>query len=135
MRSACKASSRRRDLGTLRGAYLVKRGWRGSRSLGSRRGGVVGWGGVGGGGCIVIAEIGVEGLHFLHANIVGSTQLELVHKGKWVKVDIVGEGAGLEGKGHTLEDHFLVEVWGAKGCLTEMIDKCPERLTLFLPDA
>jgi len=32
MRSACKASSRRRDLGTFRGAYLVKRG---SRGLGS----------------------------------------------------------------------------------------------------
>jgi len=43
MRSACKASSRRRDLGTLRGAYLVKRGCRGSRGLGSRREG----GGVG----------------------------------------------------------------------------------------
>jgi len=44
------------------------------------------WGGVGGGGCIVIAKFGVEGLHFLHANIVDCTQLE---------VDIVGEGAGL----------------------------------------
>ena len=31
------------------------------------------WGGVGGGGCIVIAEFGVEGLHFLHANIVSRT--------------------------------------------------------------
>jgi len=77
----------------------------------------------------------VEGLHFLHANIVGSTQLELVHIGRWVEVDIVGEGVGLEGKGHTLKDHFLVEVWGTKGCLTETIDKCPERLTLFLPNA
>ena len=52
-----------------------------------------------------------------------------------MEVDIVGEWAGLEGKGHTLEDHFLVEVWGAKGCLTEMVDECPEWLTLFLPDA
>ena len=52
-----------------------------------------------------------------------------------MEVDIVGEWAGLEGKGHTLEDHFLVEVWGAKGCLTETIDKYPERLTLFLLDA
>ena len=92
------------------------------------------WGGVGGGGGIVIAEFGVEDLHFLHSNIVGSTQLELVHRGRWVEVDIVGEGAGLEGKGHTLEDHFLVEVWDAKGCLTETIDECPERLTSFLPD-
>ena len=92
------------------------------------------WGGVGGCGCIVIAEFGVKGLHFLHSNIVGSTQLELVHRGRWVEVDIVGEWAGLEGKGHTLEDHFLVKVWGVKGCLTETIDECPERLTLFSPD-
>jgi len=43
MRSACKASSRRRDLGILRGAYLVKWGWQGSRGLGSgREGGGVG---------------------------------------------------------------------------------------------
>ena len=54
------------------------------------------WGGVGGcGGCIVIAEFGVEGMHFLHANIVGCTQLKFVHRGRWVEVDIVGEGAGL----------------------------------------
>ena len=39
MRSAYKASSRRRDLGIFRGAYLVKRGCRGSRGLGSGRGG------------------------------------------------------------------------------------------------
>jgi len=43
MRSACKASSRRWDLGTLRGAYLVKRGWQGSRGRVLGRG-VVGWG-------------------------------------------------------------------------------------------
>ena len=29
------------------------------------------WGRVGGGGCIVIAEFGVKGLHFFHADIVG----------------------------------------------------------------
>ena len=28
---------------------------------------------VGGGGYIVIAEFGVEGLHFLHADIIGCT--------------------------------------------------------------
>jgi len=72
MRLACKASSRRWDLGTLRGAYLVKWGCRGSRGLGSGRGW---WGGVGSGGCIVIAKFGVAGLHLLHANIVDSTQL------------------------------------------------------------
>jgi len=50
---------------------------------------------VGGGGCIVIAEFGVEGLHFLHADIIGCTQFEFVHRGGWVEVDVVGEGAGL----------------------------------------
>jgi len=29
------------------------------------------WGRVGGGGSIIIAEFGMEGLHFLHADIVG----------------------------------------------------------------
>ena len=65
------------------------------------------WGGVGGGGGIVIAEFGVEVLHFLHVNIVGRTQLELVHRGRWVEVDIVGEGAGLEGKGQ----HWRIISW------------------------
>jgi len=41
----------------------------------------------------------------------------------------------LKGESHALENHILVEVWGAKGYLTEAINKCPERLTLFLPDA
>ena len=93
------------------------------------------WGGIGGGSCIVITEFCMEGLHFLHANIVGCTQLELVHRGGWVEVDIIGEGVGLEGEGHTLEDHFLVEVWGSKGCLTETIDECLEWFTVFLSDA
>jgi len=38
MKSACRASSRRRDRATVRGAYLVKRGWRGSRGRVSGRG-------------------------------------------------------------------------------------------------
>jgi len=42
MRSACRASSRRRDRGTFRGAYLVKRGCRGCRGLGLGREGCVG---------------------------------------------------------------------------------------------
>jgi len=42
MRSACRASSRRWDRGTFRGAYLVKRGCRGSLGLGSGREGCVG---------------------------------------------------------------------------------------------
>jgi len=52
-----------------------------------------------------------------------------------MKVDFVGEGAGLEGEGHTLENHFVVEVWGAKGSLAEAVDECPKRLALCLPDA
>jgi len=93
------------------------------------------WGRVGGGGCIVIAEFGVKGLHFLYANIVSGTQLELVHRGRWVEVDIIGEGAGLEGECHTLEDHFLIEVWGSKGCLTETINERSEWFALFLSNA
>jgi len=50
---------------------------------------------VGGGGCIVVAEFGMEGLHLLHAKIVGSAQFKFVHGGRWVEVDVVGEGAGL----------------------------------------
>ena len=53
------------------------------------------WGRVGGGGCIIVAEFRVKGLHLLHADIVGCTQLELVHGGRWVEIDVVGEGAGL----------------------------------------
>jgi len=71
---------------TIRGAYLVKRGWRGSRGR---------WDGVGGGGCVVVAEFSVKCLHFLHADIVSGTQLEFVHGGRWVEIDVVGEGAGL----------------------------------------
>jgi len=50
---------------------------------------------VGGGGCIVVKKFGMEGLHLLHADIVGRAQFKFVHRGRWVEVDIVGEGAGL----------------------------------------
>jgi len=93
------------------------------------------WGGVGGGGCIVIAEFGVERLHFFHANIVSRTQLELVHRGRWVEVNFIGEGTGLKGECHTLKDHFLVEVWGAKSCLTETINERSKWFALFLSNA
>ena len=53
------------------------------------------WGGVGGDGGVVVTELGVKCLHFLHADVVGCTQLELVHGGRWVEIDVVGEGAGL----------------------------------------
>jgi len=92
MRSACRASSRMRDRATVRGAYLVKQGWRGSRG-GIRAGRL--WGKVSGGGCIVITEFGMEGLHFLHADIVDRTQFKFVHRGRWVEVDVVGERVGL----------------------------------------
>jgi len=49
------------------------------------------WARVGGGGCIVIAEFGIEGLHFLHADIVSRTQSKFVHRGRWMEVDVVGE--------------------------------------------
>jgi len=49
-----------------------------------------------------------------------------------VEVDVVGEGAGLQGKCHALKDHFLVEVWGAKSCLTEAIYERSEWFALFL---
>jgi len=38
IRSACRASSRMRERATVRGTYLVKRGWRGSRGRASGRG-------------------------------------------------------------------------------------------------
>jgi len=49
MRSACRVSSRMRDRAIVRGAYLVKRGWRGSR------GRVSGQGGCGVGLAVVVA--------------------------------------------------------------------------------
>ena len=50
---------------------------------------------VGGSGCIVIIKFGMEGLHLLNADIVGRAQFKFVHRGRWVEVDVVGEGAGL----------------------------------------
>ena len=42
------------------------------------------WGRVGGAGCIVIAEYGMEGLHFLHADIVGPCNLSsCIEVGGW----------------------------------------------------
>ena len=101
------------------------------------------WGGIGYGvgirgsgvGGIVVAEFSVEGLHFFHANVVSGTQLEFVHGGGWVKVDVVSEGSGLQGEGHALEYHFLVKVWCAKGCFTEAVDECSEWFIGFLSDA
>jgi len=52
-------------------------------------------GGVGGVGGVVVTEFGVKSLHFLHADVVSCAQLEFVHGGGWVEVDVVGEGAGL----------------------------------------
>jgi len=77
----------------------------------------------------------MEGFHFLYTDVISDTQLQFVHRGRGMKVDVVGEGVELTGEGHVLEYHFLVEVWGAKDNLAEAIDECPERLTLFLPDA
>ena len=59
--------------GDIEGSIYSKAGLPGLSWSWIRAGGL--WGGVGGGGSIVIAEFGVEGLHFLHVNIVGGTQL------------------------------------------------------------
>ena len=93
------------------------------------------WGGVGGRWCVIIAKFCIEGLHFLHTDVIGGLQLQFMHRARWVEVDVVGEEAGLKSEGHALEYHLLIEVWGAKGSLAEAIDKCPERLALFLLDA
>jgi len=44
-----------------------------------------------------------------------------------MQVNVVGEGVGLKSEGHALKYHFLVEVWCAKGSLTESINECPKR--------
>jgi len=76
----------------------------------------------------------MESLHFLHTDIIGSTQFQLMRGGGWVQVD-VGEGAEFKSEGHELKYHFLVNVWCAKGSLIESINECPEHLVLFLFDA
>ena len=52
-----------------------------------------------------------------------------------MNVDVVSEGSGLQGEGHTLEYHFLVEVWYTKSRFTEAIDECFEWFIGFLSDA
>ena len=88
MRSAMDAGSGYGKRGTFGEVGLAGLAWAGIR---------VGrlWGRVGIGGCIVIAEFGMEGMHFLHMDIVGRTQFKFVHRGRCVEVDVVGEGAGL----------------------------------------
>jgi len=41
-------------------------------------------------------------------DVVGGAKFQLMHGGEWVKVDVVGEGAGFESEGHALKYHFLV---------------------------
>jgi len=101
------------------------------------------WGGIGCGvgigmdgvGGIVVAELGVKSLHLFHAHIVSSTQLEFVHGGGRVEVNVVSEGSRLQGEGHALEYHFLVKVWCAEGCFAEAVDECSEWFVGLLPDA
>jgi len=120
MWSACRASSKSRDRGTFRGAYLVKRCCWASRGLGSGREGCVGDCCR---GCIVIAEFCMESLHLLHADIIDGAEFQLIHGGGWVEVDVVGEGARFESEFIALKYHFLIEVWCAKGSLTETVNE------------
>ena len=58
-------------------AGLARLAWAGIRALGL-------WGRVGSGGYIVIAEFGMKGLHFLHADIVGPCNLSsCIEVGGW----------------------------------------------------
>ena len=52
-----------------------------------------------------------------------------------MEVDVVGEGAGLQGECHALEDHLLVEMWCAKSYFTEAIYERSEWFALFLFNA
>jgi len=52
-----------------------------------------------------------------------------------VEVDVVSEWVEFESECHALKYHLLIEVWCAKGNLTEAINKSPERLILFLSHA
>jgi len=66
--------------GPLSGAYLVKRGCLGFLGLGSGRGG--GLSGLVVEGGVIIAEVGVEVLHFFHVDVICGTELEFVHGGR-----------------------------------------------------
>jgi len=77
----------------------------------------------------------VESLHLFHADVVRNVELQFMHEGVWVEVDVIGEGARFESECHTLKYYFLVKVWCAKGNLTEAVDESPKRLVLFLSHA
>jgi len=77
----------------------------------------------------------MESLHLLHADVVSGTKFQLMHGGGWVEVYVVSKGVGFESECHALKDHFLIEVWCAKGNLTKAVNESPERLVLFLSDA
>jgi len=80
-----------------------------------------------GGGGVIIAELGVKGMHLFHADVVRSTKLKFVHgcAGEGVEVDVISEWSEFEGEGHTLHYHFLVEVGCAKGDLAEAVNESP----------
>jgi len=67
----------------------------------------------------------MKSLHLFHADVVHGTELQFMHGGGWVEVDVIGEGAWFESECHTLKYHFLVKVWCAKGSLTEAVDESP----------
>ena len=41
-------------------------------------------GGVSYRGCVIIAKFCMESLHFLHTDVIGGSQLQLMHGGRWV---------------------------------------------------
>ena len=130
MRSACRGLSIRGDRGTFRGAYLVKRGSWGSWVRPRRL-----CRGVCCRGCIVIAEFCIESLHLLHADVASGAKFQLMHECGSVEVDVVGERVGFESECHALKYHFLIELWCAKGSLSETVNESLERLVLFLSAA
>ena len=42
----------------------------------------------------------MESLHLFHADVVCGVELQFMHGGRWVEVDIVDEGAGFESECH-----------------------------------
>ena len=73
-------------------------------------------------------------LHLFHADVVRGMELEFVHGGGRVEVDVISKQSWFEGESHTLHDHFLIKVRCAEGGFAEVVDESTQRLILFLSD-